>query len=133
MSGGHTTEGPEAVMGFAVTGVEDGPRMRKGPMRPRDALVLTKALGTGALLAAGMRGAAKGRWVAAALAQMQVSNAGAARVAREASVMACTDVTGFGLLGHLKEMLNASPGVGVELGECHDHVLGRVAATKAQR
>jgi selenide, water dikinase len=71
-------------------------------------------LGSGVLLAANARGEARTRWLRAALAVMDGSNREAARLLREFGARACTDVTGFGLLGHLGEMLRAS-GVGAEL------------------
>jgi selenide,water dikinase len=107
--GGHTSEGAELGLGFAVHGrVDPGRVLRRAGLQPGDRLILTKALGTGTLFAADMRHKAKGRWIAGAVASMLQSNRDAARgvVARGAS--ACTDVTGFGLLGHLVEMLKAS-------------------------
>ncbi len=113
--GGHTTEGPELGLGFAINGVVDPDRiLRKGSLRPGDALVLTKPLGTGTLFAADMRHRAKGRWIAAALASMIQPNGDAMRSFVAHDVTACTDVTGFGLLGHLVEMLRAS-GVDAEI------------------
>ena len=88
--------------------------MRKGGMRPGDAVLITKAVGTGVLLAADMRGMADGDWVRAALESMQVSSRRAAQILRRHGATSCTDVTGFGVVGHLLEMARASE-VSVEL------------------
>ena len=108
--GGHTTTGPELVAGFAVFGLADdaAPLMRVGGLAPGDRLILTKPLGTGVLFQADMRGLARGEWMERALASMARSNADASRVAREMAASAVTDVTGFGLAGHLGQMLRAS-------------------------
>jgi selenide, water dikinase len=107
--GGHTSEGAELALGFAVNGlVPAAAALRKGGLEPADGLILTKPLGTGTLLAADMRGKAKARWVIAAIAHMIASNAKAAQILRQHGVHAATDVTGFGLIGHLVEMVRAS-------------------------
>jgi selenide,water dikinase len=108
--GGHTTEGPDLSLGFAITGAVAYPEgaMRKGSLGDGQVLVLTKALGTGVVLAAHMRSKARGRWVSACIESMCVSNFAAAKILVKHSAAGCTDVTGFGLLGHLGEMLRES-------------------------
>ncbi|MGH0033073.1 MAG: selenide, water dikinase SelD [Myxococcota bacterium] len=113
--GGHTTQGEDLFVGLSVMGTPDGEGVLPlAGARPGDALLLSKPLGSGVLLAADMQGTAPGRDVAALHAELLRSNATAARVAREQRATACTDVSGFGLAGHLSELLRAG-GVAAEL------------------
>ena len=107
--GGHTAEAPAAALTLACTGLAGpSPLWRKNGLLPGQTLILTKPLGTGTLFAAAMRHAAQGRWIDAAIASMLVPNQPAARLAHTHGATAATDITGFGLLGHLGEMTRAS-------------------------
>ena len=107
--GGHTAEGAEPALGFAITGrPRPGKLLRKAGLRPGDRLVLTKPLGTGIILAAAARGLVSSRFVEEAIGIMLQSAASASSCLLNCRATACTDVTGFGLLGHLLEMLHAS-------------------------
>ncbi len=108
--GGHTMTAPELLVGLTVqaTVTDATSLMRKGGLQPGHKLILTKPLGTGVLFHADAFGKARGPWIATALEFMTRPNAGAANVAREQGVAASTDVTGFGLAGHLGEMTRAS-------------------------
>ncbi len=110
--GGHTTQGAEMTVGFTVTGLAARAPILLSGMRAGDALVLTKPIGSGTILAGEMALKARGAWVTTLWAAMGQSQAEAARILRDAHAM--TDVTGFGLAGHLAGMLRAS-GVGAEL------------------
>ena len=116
--GGHTTVGPKLTVGFAITGFSpDGALWAAGDLRPGDALVLTRGLGTGVLFHADMAGLARGPWMDAALARMVRGNGPASHLVRglmDSGVSAVTDVTGFGMAGHLLEMVKAS-GVSAEI------------------
>lgn len=108
--GGHTSEGADLALGLVVNGLVDRAsdsidvRAAEQPAEG-DCLVLTKPLGTGVLLAGMMQQAAKGSDVHNALTSMQRSNRTAANVLHEHGAKAVTDITGFGLLGHLQRML----------------------------
>jgi selenide,water dikinase len=113
--GGHSIEDPEPKYGMAVTGVVD-PRavLTNAGAHVGDALVLTKPLGAGAVATALKRGFASEALVARAVEVMTMLNAAASVQARAAGAHALTDVTGFGLLGHVHELAEAS-GVAAEL------------------
>jgi len=107
--GGHTCEGAELALGFSVNGmVKREDVKRKGGMRAGDVLLLTKPIGTGVLFAGDMRHRAQGRWIEQALTSMRQPSGQAAGVLKRHGATAATDVTGFGLLGHLVEMAKAS-------------------------
>jgi selenide,water dikinase len=109
LAGGHSSEGAELSFGLTVNGIIDPDKVwRKSGLQPGDAIVLTKAVGTGTLFAAEMRGKAKGRWVDAAIQSMLLSNQQAAQCLQNFAATACTDLTGFGIIGHLIEMTKAS-------------------------
>ncbi len=113
--GGHTTQGSQLAFGLSCNGLADENQLlRKGGMRANQVLILTKALGTGTLFAAEMRRQVKASWIDKALQSMLLSNQAATEIFLQYNATACTDITGFGLLGHLLEMIKASL-IGVEL------------------
>jgi selenide, water dikinase len=113
--GGHSVDDPEPKYGLAVIGEVHPDRiLTNAGLRAGDALVLSKALGVGVATTAIKAGTAPAEVLAAAVASMTASNALAARIATAAGATGCTDVTGFGLLGHLAKMAAAS-GVDVDL------------------
>lgn len=113
--GGHTVIDEEVKFGMAVTGVIHPDRiLRNVGAEAGDAIVLTKALGTGIVTTAAKRGAPAADALAAAIASMTTLNAVAARTLAHFRIHACTDVTGFGLLGHAYEMASGS-GVRIDL------------------
>ena len=109
VAGGHTIDDPVPKYGLAVVGLADPARLlRIDRAAPGDQLILTKAIGTGVVATAVKYGTPPPDVVRAAVEQMTVLNAGASEAALAAGVRAGTDVTGFGLLGHLHRMLAAS-------------------------
>jgi selenide,water dikinase len=107
--GGHTITAPELLVGFSVDGFSPGARLLSiDKLEPGDQLLLTKGLGTGVVLHADMLGRASGRWLLSCFESMLTSNGEAAAIALELGAKAVTDVTGFGLAGHLGAMLRAS-------------------------
>jgi len=110
--GGHTTMGAELTIGFTVTGTRDVMPITVAGAQVGDVLVLTRAIGSGIILAADMQGRAKGRDVAAMLDVMQQGQRAQAEILHGAHAM--TDVTGFGLAGHAAAIARAS-GVDVVL------------------
>lgn len=105
VAGGHTVDDPEPKYGLCVTGFAHPDRIwTKGGATPGDTLVLTKAIGTGVVTTALKRGAADPAHVQGAIDSMLTLNRAAAEAAGTVGPNACTDITGFGLLGHLAEM-----------------------------
>ena len=110
--GGHTSQGADFTIGFSVTGILDRDPITLAGAKPGDALILTKPIGSGVIMAAEMQCKAAGADVATALDMMVQGQGEAAQVLRDAHAM--TDVTGFGLAGHLAGICEAS-GVGAEI------------------
>lgn len=107
--GGHSVDDPEPKYGMVAIGeVHPARIVRNSGARPGDVFVLTKPLGTGVLTTALKRDLISAADLAPAVALMTTLNAGAARAMLETGVHAATDVTGFGLLGHLQSLLTAS-------------------------
>lgn len=120
--GGHTLEGRDGA-GLGVTLTVNGlaaagRHWAKGPLRPGDALLLSRPIGSGVLFAAAMAGAPCGPWLDGALAQMEQDQSALVDLLAAHGCHACTDITGFGLLGHLGEMLawSGSPEAGDAAG-----------------
>ena len=109
IAGGHTIDDPVPKYGLAVVGMADPARlMTIDRATPGDMLILTKAIGTGVIATALKRGTPPDDVVRSAVDSMTLLNASASEAALAAGVRAATDVTGFGLLGHLHRMLAAS-------------------------
>lgn len=113
--GGHSVADPEIKFGYAVTGTIHPDRVKPNSgARAGDALVFTKAIGTGVVATALKRGIAQPGWAEAAIASMVTLNRAACQAMLQFDVHGCTDVTGFGFLGHAREMALAS-GVTLEI------------------
>lgn len=110
--GGHSSVGSELTIGFTLTGLCERDPVTLAGGQPGDALILTKPLGSGVLMAADMAGQAHGAWIVAALEHMTQPQSEASRILAGAHAM--TDVTGFGLAGHLHGICEAS-GTGATL------------------
>lgn len=107
--GGHTIEGPQVTIGYSmIADAGSQATLTKGGLRQGDLLVLTKPLGSGVLLAAHMQAACQAEWMDALVPVLLASNQEAADAARQSGVTGLTDITGFGLAGHMLEMLRAS-------------------------
>ncbi len=116
--GGHTGEGSELAIAIAVQGeVEPRQVLRKQLTKPGNQLILTKPIGTGVTFAANMLAQANGKLVDDALSSMLQSNKIAMETIRSFDISGCTDITGFGLLGHAFEMLgkNSDNALGIKI------------------
>jgi selenide, water dikinase len=123
--GGHTIRNPEPIYGLSVTGMVSPDRMiTNAAARPGDLLVLTKPLGTGIVTTGIKRGLASGQLVRKTVAVMAQLNSAGAELAESGLVRAGTDVTGFGLLGHLGSLCRASS-VGAEIHAAALPVIGK--------
>ena len=107
--GGHTVDDPEPKYGLSVIGVvKPGAQVSNAGARPGDSLVLSKPIGTGIITTAGKQGSAAPDVMAGAVATMAALNRPAAAAMMRVGVNSATDITGFGLLGHLKSMVRGS-------------------------
>ena len=107
--GGHTVDDAEPKYGLCVIGlVEPGKHVTNAGARPGDSLVLTKALGTGIITTGGKQGKSPAPVLQGAIDSMAELSRDASEAMMKVGVNSCTDVTGFGLLGHLKTMVAAS-------------------------
>jgi selenide,water dikinase len=118
--GGHTLEGKETAIGLACNGfLAAAEYAQPAKLKPSECLILTKAIGTGAVLRAHMMAQAEGRWVSSAIDSMLLSNRLASEIINKFRVKTRTDVTGFGLAGHLRSLMP-------ELGIAVDLAMGEI-------
>ena len=117
--GGHTVDDPEPKYGLSVVGlVEPGKQVSNAGAQPGDALVLTKPLGTGIITTAGKQGSVDAAVMQGAVTAMSTLNRAACEAMMKVGVNAATDVTGFGLMGHLRSMVRGSKvSAEVQLGQ----------------
>jgi selenide,water dikinase len=108
LTGGHSSENTELQLGFCVNGIAENKLSHKSGAQLGQVIIMTKALGTGVILAAHMQGKAKGVYTEAAIKSMLQSNATAAKILNQYDLGSLTDVTGFGLTGHLIEVIRNS-------------------------
>lgn len=128
LAGGHSLIDPQQIKyGLSVVGVVD-PRkiLTKGNLRVGDNLILTKALGTGIINNALKRKILDEKTQAEVVQSMAALNKKASEIAQEVGIRACTDITGFGLAGHLCEMIEQSRDVGIEIDSSSLPIFSRV-------
>ncbi len=130
--GGHSVADAEIKFGYGVTGTIHPDRVKPNSgARAGDALVFTKAIGTGAIATALKRGMAEAAWVEAATTSMLTLNRAACQAMLQFDVHGCTDVTGFGFVGHAREMAMGS-GVTLEIdSSCIRLLPGALDAVRA--
>ena len=130
--GGHTVDDPEPKYGLSVIGVvKPGQQVSNAGARPGDALILSKPIGTGIITTAGKQGVVAPDVMAGAVSAMAALNRPAAAAMMAVGVNAATDITGFGLLGHLQSMVKGS-GVAAEISRAAVPVLTGVLDLLAQ-
>ncbi len=109
LGGGHTVDDNEPKYGLAVMGITHPDTiMTKAGARPGDSLILTKPLGTGIITTAGKAGLAEKAHIEEAVSKMASLSSGSSAILRSSGIIGCTDITGFGLLGHAAEMAEKS-------------------------
>lgn len=117
LAGGHSIADADVKYGLSVTGLVHPEKIYANNRgRPGDALILTKKLGVGIVCTAERVGEASAKAMEAAVASMTALNKGASRLCRNYEIHACTDVTGFGFLGHLHEMMDGKLSCHIRVG-----------------
>lgn len=114
--GGHTIEDPEMKYGLSVTGIVSPDKfIRNNTIKEGDVIILTKPIGLGVITTAIKGEMASEKMIEAATFEMAFLNKYASEIALEVGINAMTDVTGFGLIGHLQEMLNSTHGIELDI------------------